>query len=532
MTVAEVMALPQMASSRVLAGAEGLSRTVQRLNMMEVPDVLPWVRHGELLVTSGYPLRDLSDDELVQLLRELSDRGLSGLCIKVGRFVPRLSPKALAVADEAGFAVVSMPPSLSFTDLLGAVLTEQLDRQEAALRASDEIDRLLLTSLLQGGSHREIAAALSGWVDADVSIVDADGAVLARASPHAAPPGATPATDDDAAGQERVDVADLPHDDADVLASSGDLTAACIRRGGTVDGYLVAAGQRGPLGPGQLLAVRRAAPVAALAFARAREIAAVEARYRGDFLRTVLTGTTSAGVDVAEHARMLVWELQRELVVGVAEAPAAGADPRDACARIARALDRELASRWSGCAVHGFASEVVIILPAVPRARLLAALREVCARLPAPDRELHLGTSRVVEGPQRLPEAYRQAREALQVSLRSAQVPEVVAFDDIGLARMVAVMTESDLAAPVVADALGPLLAERNGEEMLVTLETFLGANCNIAATARALHFHYNTVRYRVSRLEALLGGFVDDAERRAELLTACRLRTALRRDA
>jgi purine catabolism regulator len=170
-------------------------------------------------------------------------------------------------------------------------------------------------------------------------------------------------------------------------------------------------------------------------------------------------------------------------------------------------------------------------VPEVPHAELLAALRTVRAHLPSAERDFHLGTSRVVDGHQRLPEAYRQAREALQVSLRSEPAPEVVAFDDIGLARMVAVMTESELAAEVVSDALGPLLVERNGEELLLTLETFLGTNCNIAATARALHFHYNTVRYRTARLATLLGPFVEDAERRAELLTACRLRRALHRD-
>ena len=515
MTVAEVMALPQMASSHVLAGSGGVRRTVERLNMMEVPDVLPWVRPGELLVTSGYPLRDLSEDDFVGLVQQLAARGLAGLCLKLGRFVPALPSCVVATADEAGFTVVSMPTSLSFTDLLGAVLTEQLDRQEAALRDSDEIDRHLLTSLLQGGSHREIASVLADWVDADISIVDGDGTVLA---PIPSP------------GRASIDVAGLPRSDTDVVATDGRRVAACIRRHGAIDGFLLAEGRRGPLGPGQLLAVRRAAPVAALAFARAREIAAVEARYRGDFLRSVLTDSVSAGLDIPGHARILGWDLERDAIIGVAEAPASAADLPEAIGRVARLVERELSSRWPGCVVHGFAAELVLVLPEVDRVDLAAALREVRAHLPVHDRGFHLGISRVVTAPDALPEAYRQAREALQVSLRSEPAADLVTFDEIGLARMVAVMTESNLAASVVADTLGPLLAERNGAELLLTLETFLGTNCNIASTARALHFHYNTVRYRVARLQALLGDFVGDAERRAELLTACRLKRALDR--
>ena len=48
MSVAEVLELGELATARVLAGTSGLQRLVERLNMMEVPDVLPWVRPAAL----------------------------------------------------------------------------------------------------------------------------------------------------------------------------------------------------------------------------------------------------------------------------------------------------------------------------------------------------------------------------------------------------------------------------------------------------------------------------------------------------
>ena len=44
-----------------MAGASGLERLVAWLNVMEVPDVLAWVKPNELLLTTGFPLVRLPD---------------------------------------------------------------------------------------------------------------------------------------------------------------------------------------------------------------------------------------------------------------------------------------------------------------------------------------------------------------------------------------------------------------------------------------------------------------------------------------
>jgi hypothetical protein len=77
-------------------------------------------------------------------------------------------------------------------------------------------------------------------------------------------------------------------------------------------------------------------------------------------------------------------------------------------------------------------------------------------------------------------------------------------------------LAQRDLATAAVDHELGPLLAdERLGPELVETLQVYFDAGENMRETARRLHLANRTVAYRLDRVEALLGGPLDDATRR-----------------
>lgn len=44
-------------SSQILAGAEGMSRQVETVNIMDTPDIIHFLKPNELLLTNGFFLR-------------------------------------------------------------------------------------------------------------------------------------------------------------------------------------------------------------------------------------------------------------------------------------------------------------------------------------------------------------------------------------------------------------------------------------------------------------------------------------------
>lgn len=174
--VRELLESPVFRGAQIIAGAAGTGRIVRSATVMEVREILPWVKPHSVLVTTGYPLRHTSED-LGRLIAELDDLGLSGLLIKLNRYITDVPRDALVEADWRGFPVVRLPDDLLFDDLLAEVLQRALDHQASVLRRSEEVHQTLIDLVLRG--PHEVVAATADLLGADGALaVDTDGAAL------------------------------------------------------------------------------------------------------------------------------------------------------------------------------------------------------------------------------------------------------------------------------------------------------------------------------------------------------------------
>ncbi|ETK32509.1 PucR family transcriptional regulator [Microbispora sp. ATCC PTA-5024] len=506
-SVGEVLGVSTLADARLIAGKSGLDRIVQRLNVMEVPDILAWVKPHELLLTTGYPLRN-TPQSLDRLVADLDERGLAALAIKLGRYLDELPGEMVEQADRLGFPLILLPNDVGFDDILNQVLTDILNRQAAILARTEEAHRALVQIVLAGGGMREVTAEVAGLLHVAVAAVDASGAVLAAAGEaeqvamlrevHTTA-GRTPATSL-----------------TPVTGADGHYVAVPVVAGGHHHGRIVAFGAHATLNPSDVGILERAATVAALVITRQEAVTAVESKYRADFLRDVLTGR--GGLRVAERARAFGWDLERPVAVLVAEI-----DP-DVEERSVQ--DRMLAA-WQGSvrkhdpkgAVAGFSHEVVAVVGAGADAPRVA--RDALAAIS--DGSFSTGLSRVATGVDALPGAYGQALKAARVGRQLHGAGAVAHFDELGVYRLLSLVNDTDELHAFVRETLGSLAGDDDAEnaDLRRTLQVLLETNLNVAETARRLHFHYNTLRYRIGKLERLLGNFTEDAHLRLNLTLA-----------
>jgi PucR family transcriptional regulator, purine catabolism regulatory protein len=510
LTVREMLGQDAMRGTRIIAGAGGLDRVVRRLNVMTVPNIVRWTKQDEFLLTTGYPL-PREPGEFGQLIEQLAANGLAGLGVKLDEYLAEVPADAVELADRAAFPIVVIPPTSPLDDVLSQTFETIVNRQAAALARRQQIhDAFLRVALTGGGLARlsgELAEILPG---ADVVICDPAGHPLAATTRSGAPPRDLPD-----GGRVNTDwLAAGVHRDTGTGTARA---AAVIRAGDMRHGWVLAVGGAQGLPAMAGVAVEQAALVAALEITRDLAVLAVEQQFASNALHDLVTGTAANMDQALERAVRFGWDLQRPLTVLVAREcgdDAVRQDGRQQEAAALRAVElwtRAVHDRDRDAAVAGFATELVAVVGVADAAALA---RKIHADMTASTGRVYsVGVSQVGTGPLDIPRRYEEARVALQVGQRLNGSGAVTSFAGLGLYRLISNVSEAELRA-FVRDTLGPVLElpEPTRGDLLKSLAVLSSTRFNVAESARVLHYHYNTMRYRVTKLERLLGEFADDA--------------------
>jgi DNA-binding PucR family transcriptional regulator len=114
---------------------------------------------------------------------------------------------------------------------------------------------------------------------------------------------------------------------------------------------------------------------------------------------------------------------------------------------------------------------------------------------------------------------------ALRIQRVAHGTEQVTLFEDLGLYRLLANMTDLTMVEAFVHDWLGSLIDydEQKGAELVASLTCYLEYGGNYEATAQALTVHRNTLKYRLQRIRDISGRDLGDPDTSFNLQLATR---------
>ncbi|MDS1269004.1 PucR family transcriptional regulator ligand-binding domain-containing protein [Lipingzhangella sp. LS1_29] len=540
MVLSELIAISRL-RLRLLTGAEHAGRRVRWVYTTDLPRPQRYL-NGDELVLTGMMWRENPADSR-EFVRALCEAGVAAL--GAGTAIGEIPTDLVQACAEHDLPLVEVPSDVSF-----ATVTEEAlhlltrDRADAATQHRGR-HRHLMTELAAGAELPEVfgaataEAGLRAWVVSSTGRLVAAGPdeetrrlgpdqeqrrLLARSALRggsAQRSQSLPATD--TAPERVVTLTPIRTRTAHpltgwLLVCDGpcDEWSEAHREAAAELASLVMLA-RGRLEERELLAAQHTERLASLLSARRFDQAAqvITAATEG------LAGSQGGGMPREQPRIALSAELSPP------------ATPPD----LARRILSELVREYRGAVVTGENNDALALVP-VPeheqdshraaqqlRAHLRGAVEVLEAGLA--ERRFALGVSSVVHGIPDLRGAAVEARHARRLAeVRDGQA-QVIAGAEIDSHELLLASVPEEVRSSYAERLLGPILAydAEHRSELVDTLESFLDHSGSWQRCAESLHVHVNTLRYRVGRIEELIGRDLSRLEHRVDVFLALRLR-------
>lgn len=524
LTVADALKLDELTDATLVAGAGGVHRPISWVHNPGVPDAHNWLNGGEFVLTTSLNIPDGIPAQ-VRYIQALADKGVSGLGIAVGRFLPRIPDEWCAAADAADFPLVAVPYEIRFIDVARAINERITQAGLTQVRRALHIHQVLTRLVLDDGGLTELASVLANLIGQSISIeterfdalASANIAAVDEARRYTVEHGRTNPlliqTLEDkgilAALRQTLRPVQLPQM-PDVGLELERILAPIVVHG-EIYGYMWIIADGSPLTELDRMAIESGATVAALMLLHQEAVQTAEASLKGNLLSQLIEGENERESVLTDQALRFGVDLKRPYRMVVLDAP--GAQLNGAGVRNYRRVNRLTAEQGWAAVVGQFAGQVILLLDSATDAP--RAAETILDWLGQPG--LQVSISREHTAPAAVPQAHRECAEALTIARRLGQTQPVIQFDQLGYMHALYCAGDASLRGNPHVPVLRRLQDETQAD-LFHTLEVYLDQGGNGVATADALHIHRSTLNYRLQRIEQITGAALADPTTRLNL--------------
>ncbi|WP_181410181.1 MULTISPECIES: PucR family transcriptional regulator [unclassified Paenibacillus] len=527
MILADLLKIPCLSTSRVIAGEEGLNRIVYSVNMMDAPDIIDFLKPQELLLTTAYVIKD-RPEALESLVSNMANVGCAGLMIKTKRFLPAIPIRVVEVANKLNFPIIELPLDFSLGEIMNQSLSYILEKSADELRYALESHRHFTSIVLEGKSIPEIVQELSKLLDSPTLLLNHKLELISSSRHFQSAPymallpviqhalTALPAT---RSTQSLSLVADADSPCRNVAVHPIQTYQP--------QGFLISFIDNPPTNKHPFMAMEQAANVISFEMLKQQAVKERSRRYKNEFFSDLVEGFVTSEQEVIHRGKRYgLNEHSTSLCIAAKkDAPAESNGINPASLEDSRFTEREELYQLikKGFTDHGTPFVIftkndlfVVILSYNPNEPYLQETEmELAELLKKIADEIYkrtqiavsFGVGNPVQKLLDISVTYKEAFDALQTGYLSKK-RMFVQFNHIkelaDLLRMVPIGELKKFYLDTFQDLKG--LEEKERKELMRTLMVFYENHCQIAETAKQLFVHRNTVIYRLDKCEQLTG--------------------------
>lgn len=556
-TIRDIMGLPVFKDAKVIAGHGGMNKDVNSVTVAEVPDAADWLKGGELVVTTGYFIKDnreLQSEWVTDLIRG----GASALAIKPDRFLGTTPPHMIEAANEHNFCLIELPNSVTWPTVMESVMSTINDNQNQIIKRTEAIHNKLTEIVLKGYGLPHIAKTISQLVNNIIVVEDIALGILAVSSPEHNSEAAEVFLSYRLSNEykhkfnsteyytnvlkhSKEDTCKLELAEFNPRFDNVSQITIPIVADSIVYGFITLIEFYKKANQIDIVALEHGATTIALEMMKEKIVFETEKRLKRGFLDDLLDGRINGDFNGMDKYNFIGFDTTRPAVAILIDVD--GVDDMfemNNSKVFCRGNDNKLVKLIENCTkdsdpnafIYDENNRFAILYHFSinrEKAEIMDDVRKLCQKISKrivadfPNASYNFGVGNIYYQMANLRKSYKEAKKALEIGELFMGENQVFLYNELGIYRLLFMIDKKEEVVEFCTDTIGNLLEydKKNDENLCNCLEVFLLNNGNIAKTSKDLYVHPNTLAYRLKKISAVLAKDINDSKNRFNLYFA-----------
>ncbi len=539
----EVLKLECMKHSKLIAGFKGTSNTVTKVNIMADPDILNWVDKGELLLTTAYSFEKDNKELQKSLIKQCYQKGLAGIGIKISPYLDSLSSEVKDVANKLNFPIIDIYYATPFSDIMTPIFKEIFNRQTSLLQRLEKIHEDLMQVVLEGGQIKEIGQIIYKNVRNPVAIC--------VGTPHEwflnfdnVQDHTKEALHKNAQEFYKSDIRQWNekklHEKSELIQQKylKRMVMPIIVKN-NIYGHIFSWSACTPLGGFDLSVLETSSTTIALEILKQLSIREIENKYKSEFLDELLSLDKSRKQNALNKANNFNLKLDSSYVMIIARIEDKNKERLEFLEEVTNSLSSEIESFLYNSPYEVFMvnkiDSIHLILNLNNEYKCEKILKDFASNLNKlmikrnKFYDFQIGIGRVYKGLSKIHKSYYDSIKAIEIG-RILGESKITYFDNLGIYKILCQDVLKTELEEFYNTTIYPLVQYdlKRGTELIKTLEVYFQYNGNLRKISEELFTHYNTILYRIQRIQEITNLDLNSQKDRLNLDVALKIKKIL----
>ncbi|WP_209123768.1 PucR family transcriptional regulator ligand-binding domain-containing protein [Alkalihalobacillus sp. BA299] len=548
MQLKEILALPTFKEAKVVAGHEGLNKSVQSINLMDAPDIIHYLKRDQLLLTTAYSVRN-NPNALNELVKQMAKQDCAGLGLKTKRYIDEIPENLIEVANKFNFPIIELPLHHSLGEMLNEGLSYILKERTEELNYALNIHREFTNIIMSGGGFSQVIKSLGSILNTSILLLNYRLEIMSSSHPI-----------------DKEEFFDVYWNIYELISNEQFDNYKVLTiplEGTTIDyeqfsiypiyttnqqkGYVVILGSALNEQTSFQLAVEQAANVLSFEFMKMHAVEQQARRVKNEFFTDLVEGTIASEQEIINRGKIYSLDKSRQYICLTCKIDGASdyyldhhplqaeKDMNNKRDHIYDVLEVVLAKKFEQSVVFTKGDVFAILIgfdfynDSVEKEVYDSILQTQLDVHIASDISLSFGISNYVENVKDIPTTFQEAVDALRLGYRENKERFIKTYRTKDLTELLKSIPTQKL-KEFYKSTLKDLAfsSEKEKIDLVQTLEFFLNHNCQISETAKSMYIHRNTVIYRLKKCEEILGRDIKNSDETLRLRMALFVKTLL----